>query len=90
MDLLASENYLINKAKTATDPSAAKAWIITAKKLYPQNFGVQVCLQFLFQYRKIKYFALLFFFAKKKQFEAYQLEKNANNSEEAANCFSYM
>lgn len=42
MDLLASENYLINKAKSATDPSAAKAWIITAKRLYPQNFGIQV------------------------------------------------
>lgn len=38
------ENYLILKAKKAqaTDPSAAKAWILTAKTLYPNNFGVQV------------------------------------------------
>lgn len=38
------ESYLINKAKLAqaTDPSAAKAWILAAKTLYPNNFAVQV------------------------------------------------
>lgn len=38
------ENYLILKAKLAqsTDPYAAKAWILTAKTLYANNFGVQV------------------------------------------------
>lgn len=65
MDLATSESqYIVNKAKTATDPATAKAWILTAKKLYAQNFGVQ--------------------------FEAYRLEKIANNSEEAAKCFSYI
>lgn len=40
------ENYLILKAKLAqsTDPFAAKAWILTAKTLYANNFGVQVCV----------------------------------------------
>lgn len=40
------ENYLILKAKLAqaTDPYAAKAWILTAKTLYANNFGVQVRL----------------------------------------------
>lgn len=46
MDVLTSENYLITKAKTATDPCTAKAWILTAKKLFPENFGVQVNTQF--------------------------------------------
>lgn len=64
MDPAAESQYIINKAKTATDPATAKAWILTAKKLYSQNFGVQ--------------------------FEAYRLEKIANNSEEAAKCFSYI
>lgn len=38
------EMYLIDKAKDAlaTDPSAAKAWILAAKTLYPSNFAVQV------------------------------------------------
>lgn len=38
------ESYFILKAKAAqaTDPYAAKAWILTAKTLYPNNFGVQV------------------------------------------------
>lgn len=38
------ELYLIEKAKftQATDPSAAKAWILAAKTLYPSNFAVQV------------------------------------------------
>lgn len=40
------ENYVILKAKKAkeTDPYAAKAWILTAKSLYANNFGVQVNL----------------------------------------------
>ncbi|XP_037049863.1 integrator complex subunit 10 isoform X2 [Bradysia coprophila] len=62
----AGENYLISKAKLSqsTDPFAAKAWILTAKTLYPNNFGVQ--------------------------FEAYLIEKSANNYEEAAKCLSYI
>lgn len=60
------EKFLITKAKStqSQDPHASKAWIITAKTLYPNDFSVQ--------------------------FEAYQLEKNADNYEEAARCFSYM
>ncbi|KAJ6635420.1 Integrator complex subunit 10 [Pseudolycoriella hygida] len=60
------ENYFILKAKSAhsNDPYAAKAWILTAKTLYPNNFGVQ--------------------------FEAYLIEKAANNYEEAAKCLSYI
>lgn len=51
MDL--EENYLIARAKSAqsTDPNVAKAWIFTAKALYPNNFGVQVL-----------YFHILFLF----------------------------
>lgn len=38
------EDYLINRAKLAqtSDPFTAKAWILAAKTLYPNNFGVQV------------------------------------------------
>ena len=38
------EDYVIQKAKDAlqTDPIFAKSWMITAKTLYPTNFGVQV------------------------------------------------
>lgn len=38
-----NENYFIKKAKLAeeTDPFMAKAWILTAKSLSPNNFAVQ-------------------------------------------------
>lgn len=38
------EEYVIQKAKEALkiDPFAAKAWMLTAKSLYPNNFWVQV------------------------------------------------
>lgn len=41
---LPDEEYVIQRAKNAlqTDPISAKAWMITAKTLYPNNFGVQV------------------------------------------------
>lgn len=43
---ISDEDYVIQRAKDAlkTDPLAAKAWMITAKTLYPNNFGVQVCI----------------------------------------------
>ncbi|XP_022904242.2 integrator complex subunit 10 [Onthophagus taurus] len=43
LDALSDEEYVIQRAKTAfkTDPITAKAWMITAKTLYPNNFGVQ-------------------------------------------------
>lgn len=47
-----------------TDPSSAKAWILTAKTLYPNAFNVQ--------------------------YEAYLLERDAKNSEMAAQYFSLM
>ena len=40
--MLTEENYLINRAKQAQDPHTAKAWILAAKALYPNNFGIQV------------------------------------------------
>ncbi|XP_004525165.1 integrator complex subunit 10 [Ceratitis capitata] len=60
------ENYLVCQAQKLkdTDAPAAKAWLITAKTLYPKNFNLM--------------------------FEAYKLEKEANNFEEAAKCFSNM
>lgn len=41
---VSDEEYVIQKAKSAltSDPLSAKAWMITAKTLYPNNFGVQV------------------------------------------------
>jgi integrator complex subunit 10 len=41
---ISDEEYVIQRAKSAlkTDPLSAKAWMITAKTLYPNNFGVQV------------------------------------------------
>lgn len=47
-----------------SDPSSAKAWILTAKTLYPNAFNVQ--------------------------YEAYLLERDSKNYEEAAKCFSIM
>lgn len=42
---LSDEEYVVQSAKNAlkVDPVAAKAWMITAKTLYPHNFAVQVC-----------------------------------------------
>lgn len=50
MDLISEENYIIAQAKKAreTDPYTAKAWILTAKTLYPNNFHVQVIYDFKF------------------------------------------
>lgn len=41
---LSDEDYVIKRAKNSLkgDPLSAKAWMITAKTLYPNNFGVQV------------------------------------------------
>ncbi|KAK4883162.1 hypothetical protein RN001_006481 [Aquatica leii] len=40
---LSDEEYVVQRAKRALkiDPVAAKAWMITAKTLYPNNFAVQ-------------------------------------------------
>lgn len=47
---ISDEEYVIEKAKNAfkNNPAAAKAWMITAKTLYPNNFGVQVYYIFRF------------------------------------------
>lgn len=44
MDTLTPEQYLISKAKAAQnrDPYEAKAWIITAKTLFPKEFHIQL------------------------------------------------
>lgn len=48
LDNVSNEDYVIQRAKLAlkSDPLSAKAWMLTAKTLYPNNFGVQVCNQF--------------------------------------------
>lgn len=45
---LTDEEYVVQRAKEAflTSPLQAKAWMITAKTLYPDNFGVQVIKTF--------------------------------------------
>lgn len=44
VDNLSDEDYVIQRAKLAlkSDPLSAKAWMLTARTLYPDNFGVQV------------------------------------------------
>lgn len=61
-----NEMFMVKEAQSVrkSDPSAAKAWILTAKTLYPNAFNVQ--------------------------YEAYLLERDSKNSEEAAKCFSVM
>jgi integrator complex subunit 10 len=41
---ISDEDYLVLRAKNClkSDPFAAKAWMITAKTLFPDNFAVQV------------------------------------------------
>lgn len=41
---LTDEQYVVKRAKMELklDPYSAKAWMITAKTLYPHNFSVQV------------------------------------------------
>lgn len=41
---LSDEDYVIHRAKSSQlqDDSTAKAWMVTAKTLFPQNFQVQV------------------------------------------------
>ncbi|CAK1549889.1 unnamed protein product [Leptosia nina] len=58
------EDYIISRAKEAQKYNihSAKAWMITAKTLFPTNFKIQ--------------------------FEAYLMEKQSGNVQEAAECFS--
>lgn len=58
------EDYIIAKAKEAQKHNihSAKAWMLTAKTLFPTNFKIQ--------------------------FEAYLMEKQYGNVQEAAECFS--
>lgn len=58
------ENYIISRAKEAQKHNiySAKAWMLTAKTLFPANFKIQ--------------------------FEAYLMEKQSGNVQEAAECFS--
>ncbi|KAJ8729448.1 hypothetical protein PYW08_001029 [Mythimna loreyi] len=61
---LSDEDYIIAKAKDAQKYNihSAKAWMLTAKTLFPANFKIQ--------------------------FEAYLMEKQSGNVQEAAECFS--
>ncbi|OWR42425.1 integrator complex subunit 10 [Danaus plexippus] len=58
------EDYIISRAKEAHKYNiySAKAWMLTAKTLFPTNFKIQ--------------------------FEAYLMEKQSGNVQEAAECFS--
>ncbi|XP_063358407.1 integrator complex subunit 10 [Cydia amplana] len=58
------EDYIITKAKEAQKHNihSAKAWMLTAKTLFPTNFKIQ--------------------------FEAYLMEKQSGNLQEAAECFT--
>ncbi|CAF4761491.1 unnamed protein product [Pieris macdunnoughi] len=58
------EDYIISRAKEAQKHNihSAKAWMLTAKTLFPTNFKIQ--------------------------FEAYLMEKQSGNVQEAAECFS--
>ncbi|XP_067014792.1 integrator complex subunit 10 [Anabrus simplex] len=42
-NLVSDEEYLVSRAKECLklDPYAAKSWMITAKMLFPNNFGIQ-------------------------------------------------
>lgn len=62
--VLNDEDYIIQKAKDAQKYNihSAKAWMLTAKTLFPANFKIQ--------------------------FEAYLMEKQSGNVQEAAECFS--
>lgn len=46
LEHLKDEEYLIFRAKEeqVLNPFAAKSWLITAQIIYPQNFGIQVCV----------------------------------------------
>ncbi|CAG9784434.1 unnamed protein product [Diatraea saccharalis] len=61
---LNDEDYIIMRAKEAQKQNLhyAKAWMLTAKTLFPTNFKIQ--------------------------FEAYQMEKQSGNVQEAAECFT--
>ena len=43
-DLTSDEEWLVYKAHEClkSDPHAAKAWLMTAKSLFPRNFDIQV------------------------------------------------
>jgi integrator complex subunit 10 len=47
---ISDEDYLVLRAKDSlkSDPFAAKAWMITAKTLFPDNFAVQVRIVFYY------------------------------------------
>ncbi|KAI5641490.1 integrator complex subunit 10 [Phthorimaea operculella] len=61
---MSDEDYIITRAKEAQKHNihSAKAWMLTAKTLFPTNFKIQ--------------------------FEAYLMEKQSGNVQEAAECFS--
>lgn len=49
MKELSDEDYLVQKAKetAVTDMYRSKAWTLTAKTLFPQNFDIQVSQEFV-------------------------------------------
>ena len=49
-DVDGSTEWLVERARQSlkeNNPYEAKAWLITAKTLYPKDFGVQVSLQIM-------------------------------------------
>ncbi len=82
---ISDEEYLVLRAKeTDKNPYRSKAWTLTARTLFPQNFGVQVRTGGfnLRSFRIIANFGSIF------QFEAYLIEKSNGNAKEAAKIFS--
>lgn len=85
---LSDEEYVIYRTKSSQklDAATAKAWMITAKTLFPRNFAVQVWLfdnyNTTLQHPWYILNSCLF------QLEAYTTQKSANNPKEAARYFS--
>lgn len=81
---LSDEDYVIHRAKCSQklDDATAKAWMITAKTLFPRNFAVQVLVYNMACFLCQKLHFICF------QLEAYTSQKAANNPKEAARHFS--
>jgi integrator complex subunit 10 len=62
MSAVSDEEYLVLRAKDAlkSDPYAAKAWMITAKTLFPNNFAVQVRTVYILRPYKVVEFSATF------------------------------
>lgn len=46
------EEYMMTKAKSflETDCYRCRSWLLTAKSMFPNNFGIHVCYLYFFRY----------------------------------------